>query len=123
MTDTSSNTHPTTIYKVADAADFEAAEADGIYAGAPVDIADGFIHFSTAAQLPETLRRHFSGRSGLVLAAIDTEKLGSGLIWEPSRGGDLFPHLYGNLPLSAILWQEPIEVDEAGNCNLPARLG
>jgi len=117
------DTHPATIYKVADASEFEAAEADGLYAGAPVDIADGFIHFSTASQLPETLRRHFRGRDGLVLAAIDAARLGSELVWEPSRGGELFPHLYGNLPLSAIAWQEPIEVDEAGNCNLPARLG
>lgn len=118
-----SDIHPAMIYKVAAATDFEQAETDGLYAGAPVDIEDGFIHFSTAEQLPETLRRHFRGRSDLVLAAVETGKLGSELVWEPSRGGDLFPHLYGNLPLSAIAWQEPIEVDELGNCNLPARLG
>ncbi len=118
-----SDTFPEFIYKVADAAEFEQAEAEGIYAGAPVDLADGFIHFSTAAQLPETLRRHFRGRGDLLLAAIRTAELAGGLRWEPSRGGELFPHLYADLPLHAVAWTSPIEVDAEGHCNLPARLG
>ncbi len=114
---------PALVYKVAADQDFAELDADGVYAGAPVDIADGFIHFSTAEQLPETLRLHFRGRADLTLAAVRTADLGSGLVWEPSRGGQLFPHLYGNLPLSALAWREPIAVDAEGSCNLPDRLG
>lgn len=114
---------PRVIYKVADAAEFAAARAAGVYAGAPVDAADGFIHFSTALQVAETIRRHFRGRSNLVLAAVRTDDLGSALRWEPSRGGELFPHLYGPLPMSAIDWVEGIDVAEDGSCVLPERLG
>ena len=114
---------PAHIYKVADAAEFSAAQADGIYAGAPVDLEDGFIHFSTALQVAETIRRYFKGRKNLVLAAVRTADLGEALRWEPSRGGDLFPHLYGNLEMKAVAWTEGIDVDEDGNCQLPDRLG
>ena len=114
---------PNHIYKVADGLEFTEAETDGLYAGSEADIADGFIHFSTAMQLQETLRRHYRGRSGLVLASIRTAPLGEALRWEPSRGGELFPHLYGNLAMSAVEWTEPIDVDEDGNCKLPDRLG
>ncbi|HTJ59468.1 MAG TPA: DUF952 domain-containing protein [Devosiaceae bacterium] len=115
--------HPTHVYKVADAQEFAQAQDDGIYAGAPVDLKDGFIHFSTAAQLPETLRRHFSGQRDLTLAAVRTADLGDALRWEPSRGGDLFPHLYGNLEMSAVSWTTPIQVAADGSCQLPDRLG
>jgi uncharacterized protein (DUF952 family) len=115
--------HPDLIYKVADAAEFDQAVAEGIYAGAPVDLEDGFIHFSTAGQLRETIRRYFAGRQNLVLAAVRTADLGGALVWEPSRGGALFPHLYGNLEMKAVAWSEPIRVDEEGNCKLPDRLG
>lgn len=114
---------PTTIYKIAEAGDFAAARDDGIYAGAPLDLQDGFIHFSTAAQLAETLRLHFKGRRGLVLVAVATAGLGDQLRWEPSRGGALFPHLYGNLEMSSVLWTEGIDVNEDGYCRLPDRLG
>ena len=114
---------PALIYKVADASEFDEAVADGIYAGAPIDLKDGFIHFSTAAQLAETLRLHFKGRRNLVLAAVRTADLGDALRWEPSRGGALFPHLYGNLEIKAVDWSEPIEVDDEGGCRLPDRLG
>jgi len=114
---------PDFVYKVADDQSFNAARQSGIYTGAPIDIADGFIHLSTAEQLAETLRLHFKGQGGLVLAAVDTRKLGDNLRWEPSRGGALFPHLYGKLDLSAVTWTEAIEVDEDGNCTLPTRLG
>jgi uncharacterized protein (DUF952 family) len=113
---------PSLIYKVANADEFNAARDDGIYAGAPIDLEDGFIHFSTAAQLPETLRLHFRGRDDLVIAAVRTADLGNALKWEPSRGGALFPHLYGNLEMKSVYWVEPIVVDEDGNCRLPDRL-
>ena len=86
-----------TIYKVCDASEWRDAVRDGAYAGSRDDARDGFIHFSTASQLAETLRRHFAGRDGLVLVSVSAEKLGEDLRWEPSRGGDLFPHLYGKL--------------------------
>ena len=114
---------PATIYKIADAGEFADARDEGIYAGAPIDLQDGFIHFSTAGQLAETLRLHFRGRRGLVLAAVDTAGLGDQLRWEPSRGGALFPHLYGALEMASVLWTEGIDVDEDGNCRLPDRLG
>jgi len=114
---------PAHIYKVADAAEFAEAQAEGIYAGAPIDLKDGFIHFSTALQVAETIRLHFKGRKDLVLAAVRTGDLGKALKWEPSRGGELFPHLYGNLEMKAVEWTEGIDVDENGNCKLPDRLG
>ena len=114
---------PQYIYKVADATAFARAQAAGTFEGAPIDLRDGFMHFSTAAQLAETIRLHFRGRHDLVLAAVRTAALGDRLRWEPSRGGALFPHLYGPLELSAVAWVEGIDVDEDGNCQLPARLG
>jgi len=117
------NNHPALIYKVANADEFGEARDEGIYAGAPIDLKDGFIHFSTADQLRETLRLHFKGRDDLVLAAVRSADLGDALRWEPSRGGELFPHLYGNLEMSAVYWDEPINVDQDGTCRLPARLG
>lgn len=85
------------IFKVAPGKDWEDAVEAGIWAGAAIDLQDGFIHFSTAPQLGETLRRHFAGQAGLVLIAFDAADFGAALKWEPSRGGDLFPHLYGAL--------------------------
>jgi uncharacterized protein (DUF952 family) len=117
------DSRPSTVYKIADAAEFAAAQRAGSYSGAAIDIADGFVHFSTALQLAETLRLHFRGRSGLVLAAVRAADLGAALRWEPSRGGELFPHLYGPLPMSAVAWNEGIDVDDDGNCALPDRLG
>lgn len=90
------------IYKICPAALWRAAEAEGVFTGAPVDAADGFIHFSTSAQVEETARRHFKGQDGLKLVTIRAAALGEALRWEPSRGGDLFPHLYGPLPLAAV---------------------
>jgi uncharacterized protein (DUF952 family) len=93
----------TLIYKISPRADWESAARAGIFTGAPVDLADGYIHFSAAHQVAETARRHFSGQSDLILAAIDAGALGAALKWEPSRGGDLFPHLYGPLPMRAVV--------------------
>lgn len=91
------------IYKLFRGAEWAAARAESRFTGSPVDVKDGFIHFSTAAQAPETAAKYFAGESGLVLAEIDPNRLASPLKWEPSRGGALFPHLYGALPLSAVV--------------------
>jgi uncharacterized protein (DUF952 family) len=97
------------IFKILDDALWQEAQRAGVFRGAPVDHADGYIHFSTSEQVAETARRHFAGRDDLVLLAIDTAKLDAqALRWEPSRGGDLFPHLYGDLPLTSVLWAKPL---------------
>ena len=90
-----------------------AALAAGTYNGTAQDLADGFIHFSTAAQVAETAAKHFARLSGLMLVAVDGEALGPALKWERSRGNDLFPHLYATLPLSAVHWARPLpdEID------------
>jgi uncharacterized protein (DUF952 family) len=84
------------------------------FSGAAVDLADGFIHFSTKAQVAETAARHFAGQHDLLLVAVDAARLGEALKWELSRGGDLFPHLYGPLPLSAVLWTRPLKLGGDG---------
>src|SRR5690606_9158245 len=90
------------IYKVASAESVAAAAAAGRFVGMPVDAADGYIHFSTAGQLPQTLALHFAGQAGVVLLAVEAAALGKALRWEPSRAGELFPHLYAALPMSAV---------------------
>jgi uncharacterized protein (DUF952 family) len=85
------------IYKILPRAAWEAAVAQGRFDGASIDLQDGYIHFSTAAQAQETAARHFLGQSGLVVAAFEADDLGPSLRWEPSRGGQLFPHLYAPL--------------------------
>jgi len=90
------------IYKICPRALWRAAERAGRFDGAPVDLADGFIHFSTAEQVRETAARHFAGVDDLLLVAVDDAALGDQLRYEPSRGGALFPHLYASLPLSAV---------------------
>jgi uncharacterized protein (DUF952 family) len=96
-----------TIYKILDAAEWAEAEMRGHYGGSEVDRRDNYMHFSTAAQVHETARRHFAGRQKLVLVAVNVSALDA-IKWEPSRGGELFPHLYGPLPVSAALWAKPI---------------
>ncbi|MEM1344871.1 MAG: DUF952 domain-containing protein [Pseudomonadota bacterium] len=96
------------IYKVLTAEQWQTLKRDGESQGAPIDVADGFIHFSTGEQLAETLTRHFAGQDKLVLAAVAPEPLGAALKWEPSRGGALFPHLYAPLRLSDIAWTQEI---------------
>ncbi len=88
------------VYKICPAAAWQAAVAEGVYRGSADDLRDGFIHLSTGAQLEGTLSRHFAGQRDLVRVAINPADLGAGLRWEPSRGGALFPHLYGELPVS-----------------------
>jgi len=103
-----------TIYKICPATAWDKAWAAGCFSGHGVDLADGFIHFSTAAQAPETAARHFAGMEGLVLVAVAADRLGSALKWEPSRGGDLFPHHYGVLELDAVLWARPLPLGPGG---------
>jgi len=90
------------IYKICPAALWREAERDGVFRGAPVDLADGFIHFSSADQVAETAAKHFAGQSDLLLVRVQAAKLGDALRWEPSRGGALFPHLYGPLQLQHV---------------------
>lgn len=96
------------IYKILRGPEWADLQARGKTQGAPVDVADGFVHFSTAAQAAETAAKHFSGACGLVLLALDADTLGAALRWEPSRGGALFPHLYGPLRLADVLWHKPL---------------
>ena len=91
------------IYKILSRSEWRAAQAAGTFEGSAVDHADGFIHFSTAAQASETARRHFAGQADLVVLEIEADDLGGALVWEPSRGGDLFPHLYGALAAGKVL--------------------
>jgi uncharacterized protein (DUF952 family) len=110
---------PATIYKICGTALWREAERAGVFGGAPVDLADGYIHFSTAGQVPETAARHFAGMADLVLVAVDAEALGATLRYEPSRGGALFPHLYGTLPLSAVRWVRPLPLGAGGRHVFP----
>ena len=95
--------NPALIYKIATRDVAEAARAAGTFTGMPVDLADGYLHFSTAAQLPETLRLWFKGQGDLALFAVSSGDMGALLHWEPSRGGQLFPHVYGTFPMSAVV--------------------
>jgi uncharacterized protein (DUF952 family) len=104
----------TLIYKIVPAALWRAAEALAEYEGAPVDMADGFIHFSTAAQVRETAAKHFAGERDLLLVSVEAERLGEALRYEPSRGGDLFPHLYGPLRLADILRVDALPLRDDG---------
>lgn len=104
----------TLIYKIADEAAWHAAEAAGVFHGAPIDLADGFIHFSTAEQVRETAAKHFAGRDGLLLVAVDAGRLGDALRYEASRGGALFPHLYATLDPALAVWVKPLPVGPDG---------
>ena len=101
-------------YKLVDRGEWEAARAAGAYDGSAVDRADGYIHLSSGAQLAETARRHYAGRQGLVLVEVGLAVVGEALRWEPSRGDDLFPHLYGPLPLSAARSERALSVRDDG---------
>jgi uncharacterized protein (DUF952 family) len=109
----------TTIYKICSAELWRDAQQAGRFRGAPLDLADGFIHFSSARQVAETAAKHFAGAAGQVLVAVDGALLGEALKWEPSRGGDLFPHLYGALSLDAVVWARPLRLGADGRHVLP----
>ncbi len=102
------------ILKIVPRALWETATAAGVFAGAPVDVADGFIHFSTRPQVEETAARHFAGQRDVLLVALDPARLGTALKWETSRGGALFPHLYGSFATADALWVRPIPLDAEG---------
>jgi uncharacterized protein (DUF952 family) len=108
-----------TLYKIVTETLWQDARQAGLFRGAPIDLKDGFVHFSTAAQVRQTASLHFTGQAGLLLVAVDAAKLGDKLVFEPSRGGDLFPHLYADLPLSAVLWEKPLPLDGAGQHIFP----
>ena len=108
------------IYKILPRAAWTAARGAGRFEGSAVDLADGFIHFSTSAQAQETARRHFAGQAELVVLAVEAEDLGAVLRWEPSRGGELFPHLYGPLAGEAVIDVLPLDEGPAGFA-LPAQ--
>ncbi len=112
-----------TIYKIAQREEWRQAMVRGVYKGAPIDLADGFIHFSTAEQVRETAARHFAGADDLVLVKVDAEKLGAALAWEPSRGGDLFPHLYGELKSDAVVEVVDLPLEESGRHGFPEGIG
>ncbi len=110
---------PTTAYKVLTAEQMATIERDGTFAGAPVDLADGYIHLSTCDQLTETVDKHFAGQTDLHVAAVDLGSFGTSLKWEPSRGGQLFPHIYGPLLLETVIAYGPLERDANGAVKLP----
>jgi uncharacterized protein (DUF952 family) len=111
---------PTTAYKVLTDDQMAALERDASFAGAPIDLADGYIHLSTADQLTETVDKHFAGQSDLHVAAVDLAALGDAVKWEESRGGALFPHIYGGpLLLQTVIAYGPLERDGDGAVKLP----
>lgn len=101
-------------YKIVSRTLWQEARGKGVFEGAPIDLKDGFIHFSTAPQARETARLHFAGMDDLLLVAVDGDALGEALKFEPSRGGDLFPHLYARLPVDAVLWERPLPLGDDG---------
>ena len=107
------------VYKLVDRTEWQLAEVFGSFSGSAVDVRDGFIHFSAAAQVRETAARYFPGRADLLLVAVEAQALGAALRWEPSRGGDLFPHLYAPLPLSAVRSVAALGLDASGRHVFP----
>lgn len=106
-------------YKILTKQQMDALEADGTFAGAPIDLADGYVHLSTAGQAQETLEKHFAGQSDLWIAAVDLDALGDAVKWEESRGGALFPHLYAPMTLETVLAYGPVDYESDGSLKLP----
>lgn len=106
-------------YKVLTADQLATLEREGCFAGAAIDLADGYVHLSSAAQLAETVNRHFAGQDDLAIAAVDLDALGDAIRWEPSRGGQLFPHLYGPMTLDTVIAYGPLERLDDGSIRLP----
>lgn len=109
----------TLVYKILPSALWLEAEQLGVFKGAPIDLKDGYIHFSTAEQARETAAKHFKGQDNLLLAAFETDRMGETLKWEPSRGGALFPHLYAELPVSSASWVRPLPLGVDGEHVFP----
>jgi uncharacterized protein (DUF952 family) len=110
------------IFKIVEREAWRAACLDGFFRGSAHDLRDGFIHFSAAHQVLGTAVKHFKGIADLLLVAIDDAALGNALVWEPSRGGELFPHLYEPLPTARALWEKPLELDSDGIPLIPKDL-
>lgn len=110
---------PLTAYKILTREQMDTLEHARVFLGAPIDLADGYIHLSTAAQAQETLEKHFAGQTGLWLAAVDLAALDETVRWEPSRGGQLFPHIYGPLPLGAVTAYSEVAYEPDGSLRLP----
>lgn len=110
-----------TIYKIVPAVLWREAVVAGRFSGAGVDLIDGYVHFSTVAQVRDTAAKHFAGVADLLIVAVDARALPA-LRWEPSRGGDLFPHLYEDLPMNAVQWVEPLPVGTNGRHEFPASM-
>mgnify|MGYP001407106057 CR=1 FL=1 len=110
------------IYKIVTRGQWSAGERTRAFDGAPVGIEDGFIHLSDAGQVRETAQKHFAGQQELLLVAVDAASLGALLVWEPSRGGQLFPHLYGKLHLDSVIWVRELPPGEDGRHLFPAEL-
>ncbi|MGJ3648761.1 DUF952 domain-containing protein [Sphingomonas sp. GlSt437] len=106
-------------HKILTAEQWASFQAAGSFTGAPIDLADGYIHLSTADQVTETVDKHFAEQSGLWIAAVDLTKLGDAVKWEVSRGGALFPHLYATLSMDAVIAATPLERDDNGKVRLP----
>jgi uncharacterized protein (DUF952 family) len=107
-------------YKILTKGQYDQLKTDGVFKGAPVDLQDGYIHMSTREQAAETAARHFAGQDNLVMVMVDLAPFGDVLRWEESRGGALFPHLYGDLPLSAVAGKVILRLDEQGKHLFPA---
>lgn len=108
-----------TVYKICPRQAWQEAEKGGVFKGAPIDLEDGYIHFSTGAQVVETATKHFAGQRDLVLVAVHARDLGDDLKWEPSRGGQHFPHLYAPLPTSVVQWVRPLPLGGDGRHSFP----
>ncbi|WP_149776933.1 DUF952 domain-containing protein [Ruegeria intermedia] len=103
------------IYKIFRAEEWAALQAQGETRGAPIDVTDGFVHFSTAEQAAETAAKHFAGAENLTLVACDAQKMGDDLKWEVSRGGALFPHLYRNMRMADVVWAKPLPLENGAH--------
>ena len=110
------------IYKIVTADQWSSAQQHGEFLGAAIDLQDGYIHFSTGAQVKETVEKHFQGQLDLMIVAVDSDRLGQSLKWEPSRGGDLFPHLYGELSMDAVISVDDLPLGKGGGFIYPAEL-
>ncbi len=107
------------IYKIVTAAQWAEAEELGEFLGAPIDLEDGYMHFSTSAQVVETVEKHFHGQLDLLIVSVDADGLGEALKWEPSRGGDLFPHLYANLAMTSVISVDDLPMGKGGKHMFP----
>lgn len=107
------------IYKITPRSDWEKAQSAGEFTGAPIDLQDGYIHFSSADQVADTAAKHFAGQADLLLVAVNADVLGNALRWEVSRGGALFPHLFASLSMDSVAWVKPMPLSAQGNHILP----